>query len=390
MVFVLTGILALAFLNGIAAEPSGETSVVLGQDSYFGNWQLRGEYLLWWTDGNQLPALVTTSPPGTPRADAGRLGSPGVQTVFGADAIDNQLRPAGRITLRRWLEDDESLGIEGVYFHVGDDQQTGDFTAGSSGTPILARPFFNVQSGLQDSELVAYPTVLAGRVDVNSSSRINSGSLLLRQAALTGTLGSFNLIGGYRYFEIQERLSVHEQLTSTDPGGLIPLGTAFDVVDRFGAENNFHGGELGVAAEFMRDMFSLELLAKVAFGNLHSESTIQGNSTVTLPGLPPTVTSGGLLALPSNIGSYSRDRLAFLPEFGINGTILISPRMAFICGYTLILLNDVVRTGDLIDTSVNTSQLGGRPLAGAARPTFTGGNSDLWVQGVNLGFDFRW
>src|SRR5262245_32394939 len=32
-----------------------------------------GEYLLWWTRGVHLPALVTTSPQGTPASDAGVL-----------------------------------------------------------------------------------------------------------------------------------------------------------------------------------------------------------------------------------------------------------------------------------------------------------------------------
>ena len=30
------------------------------------NWRVRGEYLCWWSNGNPLPPLVTTSPPAPP------------------------------------------------------------------------------------------------------------------------------------------------------------------------------------------------------------------------------------------------------------------------------------------------------------------------------------
>src|SRR6476659_9640207 len=41
------------------------------------------EYLLWWVEGQRIPALVTTSPPGTPLAQAGVLGLPGTSALFG-------------------------------------------------------------------------------------------------------------------------------------------------------------------------------------------------------------------------------------------------------------------------------------------------------------------
>ena len=54
-------------------------------------------------------------------------------------------------------------------------------------------------------------------------------------------------------------------------------------------------------------------------------------------------------------------------------------------------MSDVMRPGDQIDRNVSASQL---PVVGQAggtgtRPTFTFRTSDLWVTGVNFGFEFR-
>src|SRR5438094_5485691 len=133
-------------------------------------WRVRGEYLYWWTNGNPLPPLVTTSPPGTPITDAGVLGTNGVQTLFGGRSIDNGARSGGRITMSRWLDEANDTAFEFVGFYVADDYQSGNFVAQSSGSPILSRPFIDAATGQENAELVAFPGRLAGRVTVNSYS----------------------------------------------------------------------------------------------------------------------------------------------------------------------------------------------------------------------------
>jgi len=50
------------------------------------------EYLLWRTDGMRVPALVTSSPAGTPRDQAGVLGEPDTVILFGGqDLLDGML-----------------------------------------------------------------------------------------------------------------------------------------------------------------------------------------------------------------------------------------------------------------------------------------------------------
>lgn len=353
-------------------------------------WRARGEYLSWWSNGNPLPSLVTTSPPGTPVNQAGVLGTPGVQTLYGAGTIDNGVRSGGRLTLTRWLEDDGWPNLEFVGFYVADDYQSGSFLAESDGSQIISRPFFNPRTGQEDAELVSFPNRLAGRVTVASYSEAYSAAGLLRQPLVFDSASRIDVIGGYRYFRFRESLSIREQLVSINQGGVIPLGTTTDLVDRFNVGNDFHGAEVGLAGEWLWDMISVELLAKVALGGVTRHAVIAGNTIVAIPDDATTTTAGGLLALPTNIGSRSSSRFGVLPEINLNATLLVSPQATLLCGYTLVVLNGVIRTGNQIDRNVNPSQIGGGALLGPAAPLAGFDATTLVLHGISFGFDYRW
>ncbi len=360
------------------------------EDEILPLWRIRSEYLYWWSNGNPLPALVTTSPANTPRTDAGVLGTPGVSVLFGEQSIDKGPRSGGRVTISRWLEDEEETIIEFVGFYIADDYQSGDFLRASQGLPLLSRPFFNAQSNEQDAELVAFPGVISGRVTVDTYSEAYSGAIALRQNIGVGPRGRIDVLGGYRYFKLRETLSIRENLVSIDQGGVIPLGTTTELIDRFNTGNDFHGAELGVAAEFFWPAVTLELLAKVGIGGVFQQATIAGSTTVGVPNHPPIATAGGLLALPTNIGAYDVAKFGVLPEFAANLTVALTPDISLLFGYTIVVLTDALRTGHVIDNVVNVSQIGGDPLMGPARPAFRYNDSSFVVQGLNAGLEFRW
>jgi hypothetical protein len=355
---------------------------------------VRTEYLGWWMKGNELPPLVTTSPPGTDRDDAGVL-DPSLPTsvLFGGDAIGDQYRSGLRISLGHWLDDCQNLGVQLVYFSVFDDRSSADYFAQTqgpfgSGSPILARPFFDVINDAPNARLISFPNLVDGSVTVDSSSEMHSVALSLRRCFRSGSRGRVSLIGGYRYFRLREGLGIRERLVSTAPTGPIEQRTTFDVFDDFTAENDFHGGEIGVVAELGRGALGLELLAKVAVGNVHRHVEINGGTTETTP--PPNSTTGsdpgGLLALPTNIGSFSANEFAALPEFGANLTFHYNDCAKVVVGYTLLMLNDVSRTGEQIDTSVNPTYLPNEVPQGPRRPRQLPGNvTDFWAQGFNIG-----
>lgn len=351
------------------------------------------EYLLWWTKGSSVPPLITASPPGTPQALAGVLGAPGTTVLFGGRDLNTDLRSGGRFTLGRWLNDERTWGVEGNFFLL--ETATTTFSAGSTGTPILGRPFFNAATGAQDAELVAFPGVLAGTAAVVAPSNVFLGgeALVRRNLCCTGCGcrgARLDALAGYRYLQLNESVNIYENLLTTSGTGVVAQGTRINVADRFAVRNQFHGGELGGQATIRRDAWSLGLLAKFALGSTHQSASINGNTRVTVPGLPTVTNAGGLLAQGSNIGHFTQNVYAWVPEFGATVGRQLTPRLRATVGYTFLYWSDVPRPGNQIDVAVNPTQIPPGTLTGAARPAFGFQTSDFWAQGVNLGLDFRY
>ena len=117
--------------------------------------------------------------------------------------------------------------------------------------------------------------------------------------------------------------------------------------------------------------------------------SINGSNTLTELSVP-TTTPGGFFAQPSNIGTYNQNSITFIPEFGATVEYQVSNHLKATAGYSFMYWNKVARPGDQIDTNVNTSQLLGGTLAGAATPHFNYVTTDFWAQGINVGFDFEY
>ena len=99
---------------------------------------------------------------------------------------------------------------------------------------------------------------------------------------------------------------------------------------------------------------------------------------------------GGLLAQRTNIGDYSANNFSFVPEVGVRLGYLIAPRVALTAGYNFIYWTGVARPGEQIDPVVNPTQIPPGTLQGPARPAFTGvSTTDIWIQGVSTGLEFR-
>ncbi len=337
--------------------------------------------------GNRVPPLVTTSPDGTQRDQAGVLGAPGTKVLAGGESVDGNYRPGARFTIGHWLNACRTTGVEVTWFTLGDGANSGNYYALSPGNPILARPFYNVQLDANDSQLVAYPNVIEGDVQVKTSSELNSVAVSVRHAWRNDCRVRIDLLGGYRFLRFREGLAVNENLRSTDPGGLVPVGTTFDIVDSFNARNDFNGGEIGLATLVKRGCWSFDILTKLAFGNMHQRVAIDGSTVVEVPGNGTTEHTGGLLALTTNIGTESRDRFALIPELNLNCRYKYSEALSFDVGYSLLWITEVARSGDQIDTNVNPTYLpgSGATPTGPAVPANPMNSTSMWAQGLNFG-----
>jgi Putative beta barrel porin-7 (BBP7) len=387
---------------------------------------IRGEYLNWWADGMDIPPLLITSTQQFP-GDVGRDTDATARVLYGDEEILDGGRSGFRLSFGGWFGPERHWGFEGEFLEVGDLSENFSVSSNGSGSPILARPFFDInprdeQGNLNppatnNVQLVAFPDVVAGTFDVDSFSRLRAAAGRLRFnicckqcrqcvnrctcGACGGGYGGYgggaygcgyppfikvDFTGGYRHGELREGITIREDLQS-----LTGLGR-FEISDSFLTRNSFHGGEVGTAIEMGRNRWTLDMLMRLALGGVKQEVEIAGQTRLTpTTGSPIETFTGGVLAQTSNIGTYSRNEFAVIPELNANLGFYLTPRLRTIVGYTFFYFSNVLRPGDQIDLDVNPDLIPPQGnVVGLARPGFEFRETSYWAQGINVGLDFRW
>jgi Putative beta barrel porin-7 (BBP7) len=202
-----------------------------------------------------------------------------------------------------------------------------------------------------------------------------------------------DIIFGYRYFNLTDELIIREDLTSL-PGRIgVPAGTRFMIEDRFRTENNFHGGVIGVTGERRFGRNFVGYRTSVALGVNHQVTEISGFTIINAPAPNNGVNGrfpGGLLTQPTNIGRYTNDVFAVMPEIGLKLGRQLTPHFRAYVGYNFLYLSNVQRAGDAISLRVNPTQIApSQTLTGPAAPVFTPKATDFWLQGMSVGLEGR-
>lgn len=344
----------------------------------------RAEYLQWWVRGSDTPPLVTTSPEDTSPQIAGIL--PAATVLFGNERINTKGRSGGRFTLGYWFDCCDSIGIENTFLFLGDAQQSYQ-----NGTPILARPFDNAETGNPDAVLISLPGIVSGNIAVTSNSKVYGNEVNLRRALYIDGCRRIDLLAGYRFFQMSEQLRIGTNTTSLDPSSPVTVGTTFNIFDSFHTRSQFNGGQMGINSQHYFGCWSVDLLAKLALGGMSQTVTIDGNTIVTPPGGTQTSNRGGVLALPSNMGQFTRSRFAVIPEFGVNLHRQLNPCWKVNLGYTIMVVTNVIRPGDQIDLNVDPNQFPPPATSGPfTAPAFAFHDSDIWLQGLNVGLEYNY
>jgi hypothetical protein len=352
---------------------------------------LEADYLLWRTNGQGLPPLVTTSPIGTPAGQAGRLGAPTTSVVAGGGSFGDEWRSGYRVQGGVWLDDCAGLALTGDYFHAGRDSY--GFVGEPTANAIVARPFFNSELGQQDVQLVSAPGELEGRVSVSSFADFQGAGLGLQTCLwdCSSCCGGeqLQLIGGYRYYQHNSLVYIDEFLTVL-PGTQTPLvpGTQIFVQDKFAANNSFNGGEIGLQGRLWREKWFFDGSAKAAIGANHRTVYISGSTTNSVPGAGSATAAGGLLTSGvTNIGQYSDTRAAVIPQFRVGLGYQATSAWSVKAGYNVIFWNDVAQAASALPPGLAVDPRNLPPVqpGGGADPAFPG------IQGTNFvahGFDF--
>ena len=344
------------------------------------------EYLLWNSPERELPPLVTTSLVGTDQSAAGVLEQPGTIILLGGEAIQAGRHPGGRITLGKWLNPCHTWGIGVRFFELAG--TSFGFAATDDEFPILARPFLNASTGQQDALVMAFPGVLTGAVQVQGETDFWGGDIFLKRRGAVHPCGHFDFIVGFQHGRIDDHLMISSHSTAVSENGSIPQGTQLTIRDAIRTRNDFNGASLGVIANWARRGCRVELLAKIGLGTMSQQAAIQGTTTMALPNLPPTTSSQGLLAQPSNAGVFQSNRFLACPEWGVNFLWRLSPRVSIKAGYSCIYWSHLLQAGNQIDFQVNPTQVPG-PTVGEVRPLFSLQQTAYLVHGLTFGMTCR-
>ena len=366
---------------------------------------MRGEYLLFWTNGTRLPALVMTGPDAGPPPVLGD-GNP---VLFGNSEVNREGRSNFRVRAGYWLDDRCRLAMEGEYF-----DSTGrstSFSDISSGVPVLVRPIYDTQMSVAGSEPIAYPAVSVGFVDSRAADYYQSTGLWLRRSLLCMEAGylagccedestaeagrsrrfRLDFVGGYRFHRFTDSVSVVEHTVTTAPPPPVATGTMFSVVDSFRASNEFNGGELGLVSQLKRGRWSFELTTKMAMGNNHQIVQISGSTAITTPGQATINYNGGLLALPTNIGTYIRNDFVVIPQCELEIGYQLTRGLRAYAGYNFLYWTDVTHAADQIDLNVDPRNIPPAVGGGGPEPAFTSFHrTSFWAQGFTAGFELRY
>lgn len=363
------------------------------------NW-ISAEYLMWWNRSTQVPALVTTSSP----QFNGIVGRGDTQVLLGGSFGDT-FHSGGRVGVGHWFDDNECRGIEGRLFWVAPASAT--FSASSPPYALLGRPFLNVNPtvmtpnvGLgQSAEVVAGVGVATGTVTATMRSTVWGAEANYRRFLAGGGASRLDFLVGYRYLDLREDLTITEtfaRVPGSDPTVGVPAQSGV-VTDRFRTENHFHGGQIGLAGTIQRGRWSLDGRGTIAFGTVFQSAEISGGQMLTFPDGSVQVAQGGLLAVPgANIGRWTQNRFAVVPEVGLNVGYQVTNRMKVFVGYNFLYLSSAVRPGEVIDQSLDAVRVpnllppgAGTPVV-PARPMPLMSTSGYFVQGINFGLVYKW
>ena len=333
-------------LLGLCAEPR------LPSDVDDPTW-LHFEYLIWGFTDAKLPAIVTTSLP----ESLGILGRPDTRVLFGGDVTLPE-KFGFRLGGGTWFEPTETFGLEASYLVLFN--QTAFFVQKGVQGSVLARPFFNVLTGEQDSAPFNNPIgpnfgPTEGGIIAGVSGRMQIVEVNGLTNYCRGQRGRVDWIYGLRYMSLIEWIEIRETLT-VPVDGFGNGGTGFHYQDQFEASNYYLGGQVGLRAEQKWGRWSLGGSCKLGIGYMYERADIQGGTFLFSPTVPWQVFPGGFLAQPSNIGKYRNDSFAFVPEIGIRLGWEIKDHIHAFVGYNLIYISNVLRPGEMMDTRINPLQ----------------------------------
>lgn len=403
------------------------------------HWWFDGEYLLWFTSGQRVPTpLLTTSAP----SDSGILGASTTTVLAGGGrALGYHAINGFRLAAGFFGDADRRFGFEmsGFLLERSSNIQNFGSIGDASGIPTLARPFIDL-NGAQSTLVLSNPNFGPARVQIGTNTQtwgVEPVGVwnIFRSTPTKRGFWSLDFLAGYDYIQIKENLWIQSRTQLRDMvalptfiagqngiaiapvetgfGGVIVGGPAVvQVRDQFTSTNMFNGLLLGLRGEGRYGMFTASWYGKVGIGEMHERVQIFGGSSFVDPtgnsgstflnqrifesgvngGVGAAV--GGVLANPSNIGTFVHDRFTLIPQAGINLGIALTTGLTGYIGVSGMYFPSVVRPGLQINPVVSSATIpfgANYGASGAQRsPFYNIRETNQVIGGVNFGLKLRY
>jgi hypothetical protein len=334
------------------------------------------EYVLWWLREGRIPVTVTTSS----QTSQGLLSQPDTRVLYGGDRLETRHgdRFNGlRLTLGYAFDDEGFLAVEGRAFFLERDSTY--FRVDSDGSVLLSRPYTNPDGS-------AASAVIAG----DSSSGPRSGSFVgYSRIELYGeevnVLALFyntdtvrvGAIGGARFLQMRDRTD----LTAT--GLALPQQTTlFGLTDHYRTENAYYGGQVGLKIDMDSGPWFVNVRGEVGLGGNVVQVRAFGDHLTQTPSERIDLPTG-LTVQANNSGTFNRTQVNMVSEADLNIGYRLTQHAKVFAGYTFLLWSRPDRSGDQIETVINTKPTG-------PGPTIPFKQDPFWAQGLNLGLILAW
>ena len=378
-------------------SPPCYTEMPCGDDCFMGapgRFWFQGEYMLWWTNGAHLPAMVST-----------QTANGALETVFGDRTIRDGDHDGYRIDMGMWLDCCHCWGVEGEYFDFRgkpDNYDSGLSNGYDNGTffPIV-RALFDPNADPLTSPNpqisgIGFPTRFVGRVTVDTSDYFQSAGLWLRRnlraAEWAGKDGdvpwtdssarTFRLdaVSGYRFTRLIDGVNARDDEMDVNPASA-NLWTEYTNVYNYRATNNFNGWELGLDAAMTRGRWSLDVLAKAAIGVNNQDFQF-----FNLYRVDQSVAQNGINQQTAS-QEIARNVFSWIPELNVTAGYQVMEHVKVTIGYDLVYWSAVVRAADQIAEPTTGYPYGS--LTGTTQLPNTLNQSYFWAQGLRMGGEVR-
>jgi hypothetical protein len=379
------------------AAPFDDNSPVAG--SLIGTFD--ADYVLWTIPNHQRTVVAGT--PGPPSTST----TTGTDTL-GDEHLDRRIISGARFALGCWMTEASPwvpggqvpyLGAETRFFFTG--QRSVGFTDGQSGT--LERPFLDLNNQQPSAAIVAAPGIASGTLSGTAKENMWGAEAnlwkLLQFDGTSTVVCSLEGMVGLRYLDYHESIglnqfSLFDNNLQALPQGAFLAGNTITEQESFATRNQFWGGQLGVRGRLYFENVIVSGQFQLALGDTDEQITIRGRQTRTLPGGLTFTSPGALLALPSNIGRFNREKFTQVPEISTNIAHSVTDYLTLSLGFSALYWSRLAKPADQVDRAIDITQIPNFPGAAAVptgqqRPGVPFSQSNLWLIGTTINAELK-